>query len=137
MKALSIRQPWATFIAVGDKTVECRSWKTDYRGDLLICSSATKQELNWARMSDNERACFPLGQAVCVVTLADVRPFQKSDLKGAMTDEMPDPSIYAWELENLRYIEPFPVKGKLNFFNVDDEKIHFTDVPLVIIGDDE
>ena len=36
MKAITILQPFATLIASGEKHFETRSWKTDYRGPLLI-----------------------------------------------------------------------------------------------------
>jgi hypothetical protein len=36
MKALSIRQPWASLIVAGHKDVENRTWSTRYRGPLLI-----------------------------------------------------------------------------------------------------
>lgn len=39
MKTLSIRCQYAYLICLGIKTVENRSWKTNYRGDLLIHSS--------------------------------------------------------------------------------------------------
>ena len=32
MKALSVRQPYATLIATGEKTIEWRSWKTPTAG---------------------------------------------------------------------------------------------------------
>ena len=41
MKAISIHQPWASLIAFGEKRFETRSWKTDYRGPLLIHASRT------------------------------------------------------------------------------------------------
>ena len=41
VKALSIKQPWAGMIACGAKPIEYRSWKTPYRGDLLICASGS------------------------------------------------------------------------------------------------
>ena len=34
--ALSIRQPWAELIVTGKKTIEIRSWSTEYRGLLWI-----------------------------------------------------------------------------------------------------
>lgn len=34
--AISIRQPWAELILSGKKTVELRSWSTEYRGSLWI-----------------------------------------------------------------------------------------------------
>lgn len=36
MKVLAIKQPWATLIMQKDKRFEFKSWKTKYRGDLLI-----------------------------------------------------------------------------------------------------
>ena len=36
MRALTIRQPWASLIAAGMKTIETRSWSTKYRGPLAI-----------------------------------------------------------------------------------------------------
>lgn len=36
MKVLTLKQPWATLIALGEKKIETRSWKTNYRGPLLI-----------------------------------------------------------------------------------------------------
>jgi len=39
MKTLSVHQPYATLICAGVKDVENRSWKTDYRGPLLIHAS--------------------------------------------------------------------------------------------------
>lgn len=36
MKALTIQQPRASLIIVGVKRFEYRTWRTSYRGDLLI-----------------------------------------------------------------------------------------------------
>ncbi|WMT42469.1 ASCH domain-containing protein [Paenibacillus sp. D2_2] len=36
MKVITIRQPWATLVALGEKQFETRSWRTDYRGELAI-----------------------------------------------------------------------------------------------------
>lgn len=41
MKAITIWQPWASLIALGVKTIETRSWSTDYRGPLAIHAAAT------------------------------------------------------------------------------------------------
>lgn len=118
MKALSVRNPWAHLIMCGEKEFEFRSWRTDYRGDLLICSSANPKIKN--------TIC---GHALCVVRLNDVievttknyRDFEleRSDLTGG--------KLYAWQLTDVRVIKPLPVKGKLNFFNVDDELIEIID----------
>jgi hypothetical protein len=39
MKVISIIQPWATLIAIGEKKFETRSWSTKYRGELAIHAS--------------------------------------------------------------------------------------------------
>ena len=36
MKVITIKQPYATLIAEGLKEYEFRTWKTKYRGDILI-----------------------------------------------------------------------------------------------------
>ena len=35
-RCLTVRQPWASLIIAGTKTVEHRRWRTDYRGELWI-----------------------------------------------------------------------------------------------------
>jgi len=40
MKALSIKQPWASLIAHGVKDIENRTWKTNFRGRIYIHASA-------------------------------------------------------------------------------------------------
>ena len=40
MKAISIKQPWASLIANGIKDIENRTWATKYRGKILIHASA-------------------------------------------------------------------------------------------------
>ena len=41
MKTLSVKQPYASFVCHGIKTVENRTWKTDYRGKVLIHASGS------------------------------------------------------------------------------------------------
>lgn len=40
MKALSIKQPWASLIAHGIKDIENRTWKTNFRGRIFIHSTS-------------------------------------------------------------------------------------------------
>ena len=118
MKALSVRQPWATLIACGEKTVECRSWKTSYRGPLLICASKGDS------VGEDGLVC-PGGVALAVVNLVDVRPMTRADLYAAVMDDLePEDQEevlkgYAWHLKLQYAVVPFPVKGKLNIYEVD------------------
>src|SRR5688500_9822529 len=36
IRALTLHQPYATLVAVGAKTIETRSWSTNYRGRIAI-----------------------------------------------------------------------------------------------------
>lgn len=107
VKALSILPEYADDILVGMKTVEWRSWKTDYRGDLLICASSRKLK------------GYISGYALCMVKLVDVVPFTRKYVNKALMDGVPDPAGYAWILEDVRYIEPFKYKGQLHIYDVD------------------
>lgn len=97
MKALSVHPYYATMIAAGEKKVEYRSWKTDYRGLLLICASQF-----------NDGPQFPRGYALCIANL--------SEITGS-------PGKYEWHFDGVVQVYPFKVKGKLHLFDVPDEKI--------------
>jgi hypothetical protein len=112
MKALSIYAPYVDAIAEGEKTVECRSWATNHRGDLLICA-ASKNQKDWHNF-------FVRGHALCVVTLADCEPFARKHRKGSYLDDPPSGG-YAWILKNVRFIKPIPIKGQQRLFEVDIE----------------
>ncbi len=77
MKTLSVRQPAASEIASGRKRIEYRTWKTNYRGPLLIAASQRKS------------GDLPTGCAICVVDLVD--------FTGREGD-------YRWHLENVRLV---------------------------------
>ena len=105
MKALSIEAGYAMCIVSGIKTVECRSWTTKYRGDIMICSTAKK-------IPDT----IP-SHALGIVTLVDIVPFTKKHLKPACMQPMDYQwGLYAWILENPRLIKPIPIKGKLSLW---------------------
>ena len=50
MKAISIKQPWASLIVHGIKDIENRTWATKYRGKVLIHASGT-----WFKYPENDR----------------------------------------------------------------------------------
>lgn len=111
MKAISIYPRFAMEIAYGRKTIECRTWQTRYRGDLLICAGAKR-----------EPGCVA-GHALAVCTLASIQPFIETHLNRARMNEMPDRPSWAWILSNIRPIRPFPVKGRMGLFDVQIEPI--------------
>ena len=64
---------------------------------------------------------------LCIVRLDSIEPFKKEHLDAACLGDMPEGKAYAWHFTDLRLIKPFPVKGKLNFFEVDDSLIEIID----------
>jgi len=105
MKAISVKQPWANMIAAGEKTIESRTWATDYRGEILIVSSK-KPDIP------------PAGYALAIATLVDCRSMSVLDEPAAQCRKTLN--AIAWVLENVRPIKkPFPVKGELGLFEVD------------------
>lgn len=125
MKALSVRQPWASLIAEGTKTVEVRSWRTDYHGPLVICASA-RFDCGFAGLQAEART-FPLGVAVCLVQLIDVVPMVAA-LHATAANPLDPPQevlaepvdgLFAWLLGSPQVISPqFPVRGKLHLFDI-------------------
>ena len=105
MKALSVRQPWASLIASGKKTIELRTRKINFRGDVLICVSKHKQGTG------------PKGVAICIAEIIDCRPAIKDDSVNACCEI--SQNEYAWILTNIRPVSHFPVKGSLGLFDVE------------------
>jgi hypothetical protein len=128
MKAISIRNPYAHWIMCGEKEYEFRTWKTDYRGDLLICSSASPKIVNTIS-----------GHVLCVVRLNDVIEMTTENYReyGLGRDDLAGGRLYAWQLTDVRCIKPFPVKGKLNFYYVDDDLIEIIDSVDDILTEEE
>jgi hypothetical protein len=120
--ALSIRQPWAELILQGRKTIELRTWETDYRG-LLWLHAGQAADLGLDRsfgVSDPPRGAF-----VGRITLEDISPidlFRWEGWRGQHLDSgRYQPGLFAWHLSSAeRLRQPVPAPGKLKLFTVDD-----------------
>ena len=98
IKALSVRGDFIMDMIAGKKKIEYRTWKTNYRGPILMCSTAKKV------------AGATPGYAICVVNLKSIQYF-------------PLEGFYHWNIELANVIKPIHVKGQLKLFNVDDNLI--------------
>ena len=103
MRAISVKQPWANMIASGVKTIEVRTWSTKHRGPVLIVSSLRPN-------------IPPAGAAVAVARLVDCRPMEPEDVEQACCPVQL--GAYAWQLTDIRPVEPFPVSGRLGLYEV-------------------
>ena len=105
-KALSIKEPYSTLILKGKKTIETRTWKTNYRGELLLCAS-------------KKPASAISGCAFAVAKLSNCLPMQEIDEKLACCEIYNN--AYSWFLKDIQAIKPIPVKGKLGLFEINIE----------------
>ena len=103
MKAISLKQPYANWIAEGKKTIETRTWSTKYRGPLLIVSSLKPN-------------IPPVGCALALVSLINCRPMTVEDEEAACCKIYP--RAWAWILDNIIPIKPYHVKGQLGLYEV-------------------
>ena len=122
MKCISIKQPWAWAIFHG-KPVENRTWKTAYRGDLLIQASKTFDKEGYLWMEENflrtsvlpDLEDFVFGAIIGKVTMTDCVISHPSPFFFG-----PYGHVYA---DPVEFKEPIPFKGKLKFFDVPDELV--------------
>ena len=105
MKALSIKQPWASLIASGVKTIETRRWNTNFRGTVLIVSSLNPV------IND-----LPTGKAIAIAEIYDCKPMTLQCEKFAYCEIYQ--GAYSWFLRNIIPIPHFKVKGQLRLFDV-------------------
>jgi hypothetical protein len=126
MKAISVRQPWAWLIVNGQKTIENRTWRTNIRGPVLIHASQTLDHEAWQDFVKRQaRRNEPVpdeashtGGIVGIVEIVDcVDDPSRLDEADAEWFEGP----YGFLLRNARPLPFQPIKGKLNFFDVEYE----------------
>ena len=70
MKVLTLKQPWATLVAECIKKYEFRSWKTNYRGKVLIHTGAgiDKKEMDKFKYLN---LSYPSKKIIAVVEIED------------------------------------------------------------------
>lgn len=123
MKALSIRQPWAWLVANGHKPIENRTWKTKFRGRVLIHASKgmTNDEYDDAlatAMHAGHRSYFPprekleRGGIVGVATIIDCVPPDRLSSPWHMGDQ------FGFQIADAKVLPFIPCKGALGFFDI-------------------
>lgn len=126
IRALSIAQPYATLMFHGK--IETRSWNTNYRGLVLICStqkpcrdlfqfSGRDQIEQIHQLLDDDTFTDLHGFALGIGELYDVTPMQKEDRQKAFAEY--SPRLYCHHYRNVIRIEPFPIKGSQRWVILD------------------
>ena len=70
MKTLTIKEPWASLIIEEYKKYEFRSWKTKYRGKILIHAGCSVEKDMMERFKDYDISIKP-GYIIGEATLTD------------------------------------------------------------------
>lgn len=131
MKVISIKEPFATLIRNGDKKIETRSWKTNYRGELFIHASgkniAKEFWINDYVVSLIDGLNMNYGNIICRGNLVDCVYMDEDFLNSIKENEkefklgLYELGRYAWIFENVEPIYPIPAKGQLNIWNYDGD----------------
>ena len=126
MRALTIKQPWATLIMQGDKRFEFRSWKTNFRGDVLIHAGKGLDKEAVVRLKKYLPDELPMGKILGKVTITDCVPMSDEFAK-MLSKENSDiytshsfSNNYGFKIENVEVFDtPIDAKGQLGFWNIE------------------
>lgn len=134
MKAITLIQPWATLIALGEKQFETRGWSTDHRGQLAIHAGKKIDfeacefpgiKATLAKHGIRDPRDLPTGSVIAICSIFDcVKMAESRDIR--FNASVPGykltpkeyafgeyaPGRFAWILASLKKLnQPIPVKG--------------------------
>jgi hypothetical protein len=141
MKALTLWQPWASLVALGEKKVETRVWETKYRGPLAIhaaaqlppkwlgvsqCTSEFRRELADVLLVrtphlDSRVKDLARGAVLCIVRLVAIERAER--VAGILCQRELifgnyEEGRYAWFFEMVeKFDDPIPAKGNRMLWN--------------------
>ena len=125
MKVITLKQPWATLVAEGLKKYEFRSWKYNYRGEILIHAG---KGIDTAAMNKfkNSNLEFPSSRIIARVNIVDCIELNE-EINKKIISENPivygnkiDRTGYAWVLDNVEKVNiENQVAGKQGIWNID------------------
>lgn len=137
MRALSLLQPWASLVVLGEKRYETRSWWMAYRGPVAICASQAMKPAHRAMVDLEDpfarvlrrhgiRGAYelPLGKVLGLVTIADW--VKTLELKRLSAQELAFGDFglerFAIRLEAVhRLREPIAVKGQRGLWTLPED----------------
>ncbi len=130
IRGLTLTEPWATLVVLGEKQIETRSWSTNYRG--LLAIHAAKKFPAWARDTCLEEPFLSsvgpipeyLGCILGVVQLAHIsaterlRRYQLPSEKERAFGDYAN-GRFAWMLAGAKMLDnPIPCRGMLGLWKV-------------------
>ena len=129
MKVLTIKEPFASLIMNKIKTIELRSWKTNYRGEIYIHAGASK---DFKRLKDRKELLklidgmeMNFGNIIAKCNLVDcvyitedyIENLKKENNLNYICGNF-EVGKYAWILDNIQVLDrKIPAKGQLGIWN--------------------
>ena len=131
MKIITIKQPFATLIAEGLKEYEFRTWRTHYRGDILI-HAGKGVDKDAMKRYEHLNLEYPNGCIIAKATITDCI-YIDDNMKNFLKDKNElfyygiiygdnDKKVYGFKLENVEKVNTINVNGKLSLWNYDYKK---------------
>ena len=128
MKVITVKQPFATLIAEGLKEYEFRTWRTKFRGDILIHAGKGIDKKAMKRY-EHLNLEYPSGKIIAKATITDC-VYVDDNLKENLQEKDPlvyygilqkdgDWDGYGFKLENIKKITPREINGKLSLWDYD------------------
>lgn len=144
MKAITLREPWATLVAIGAKNIETRSWKapdwligqriaihaakglTENEWSIAKCSPGFPEALKdspWFWDSALHKFAFPetRGKVIATAVLSGCMRFNEINRAMIDRDELTfgdfTPGRYGWLIRDVQRLpEPIPARGELGIW---------------------
>lgn len=126
--ALSIRQPWATLIVHGLKTIEIRRWSSRYSGLVYIHAGliADKREQAWDLVPEHLVQATELRGGIVGRALMtgcreylDAKTFARDTTSHHnATEWFTPPKMFGFVLSSAEPLDFWPQKGELHFFRI-------------------
>ena len=121
MKGITVYQPQANLIIIGEKKIETRPRKTNIRGTIFIHAGKVFGEHNLHSSLIEKNEPYELGAIIGTVEIVDC--IQTQELKHTISDvEVAlgnyENERYGWVLENpVKVDKPIPARGQQGWWN--------------------
>lgn len=129
MKVLTLRQPWATLVAEGIKKYEFRSWKTKYRGKILIHAGSGIDKEDMKKYIDLNLE-FPSKKIIAIVEIEDCLELDEELNKKIIAENNiaygnKNRTGYAWKLNNVKKINyNKEINGQLGLWSIEEKTLN-------------
>ena len=125
MKVITLKQPWATLIAEGIKEYEFRSWKINYRGEILIHTGKGIDKKAIERFK-HLNLSYPTSRILAKVNIVDCIKLSEEINKEIIKENKLvygynyDRTGYAWKLDNIQKVNiEKEISGKQGIWNIE------------------